>query len=74
MLSMLLEGGVIHYNVVQVYDNKAVKNGWRIMFMSVQNVAGALLRPNNIMKNSKDPYLVMHVVFGSSPLTIQTWQ
>lgn len=74
MLSMFLEGGAIYHNVVQVYDNKAVKNGWRIMFMSVQNVAGALLRPNNIIKNSKDPYLVMHVVFDSSPLTIQTWQ
>ena len=49
------------------------KYGWKILFMRVQNVAGALVSPKGITKNSYEPYLVTHVVFGSSPSAILTW-
>ena len=40
------------------------KYRWKILFMSVQNVTGPLVRPKGITKNSYEPYLVTHVVFG----------
>lgn len=43
-----------------------------LIHMSVQNVAGALVRPKGITSHSKHPYRVKHVVFGSSPSAIRT--
>lgn len=37
-------------------------------------MAGALVNPKGMTKTSNDPYLVMHVVFGSSSATICTCQ
>jgi len=42
--------------------------------MRVQNVAGALVKPKGITKNSNAPYLVTQVVFASSPSAMRTCQ
>ncbi len=39
----------------------------------VQNMAGALVIPKGITKNSYEPYLVRQMVFSSSPSRIQIW-
>ena len=43
------------------------KYGWKILFMSVQNIVGALVSPKGIIKNLYEPYLVTHEVFDSFP-------
>jgi hypothetical protein len=42
-------------------------------FMSVQNVAGALVNPKGITKNLYEPYLMWQVVFSLSLSVIQIW-
>ena len=46
--------------------------GLKILFMSVQNIASALVRLKGITKNSYESYRVTHVVFGSSSFVIFT--
>jgi hypothetical protein len=38
--------------------------------MNVQNVAGALVNPKGITKNSYKPYIVQQVIFFLSPSAI----
>jgi len=40
-------------------------------FMSVQNVAGALVSPKNITKKIYEPYLMRQMIFFSSPFAIR---
>jgi hypothetical protein len=42
-------------------------------FMNVQNVAGALVNPKGIIKNSYELYLVQQSIFFLSPSKIQNW-
>lgn len=49
---------------------KLSRNGWRNLLIRMQNVVDELVRTNNITRNSKDLYLVTHVVFDLSPLAI----
>jgi hypothetical protein len=73
MLHMLFHGVAIDQNVVYVYNHKIINHSRKMSFMSVQNVAGASVRPKDITKNSYEPYLVQQAVFSSSPYVIQIW-
>jgi len=64
---------IIDQNVIYVYDHKVIKPLSEDVFMKVQNVAGALVNPKGITKNSYEPYFVRQVVFSSSPFVIQIW-
>lgn len=74
VLRMFLEHGVIHHDVVQVYNDEASRNDWRNLFIRVQKAAGVLVRRNDITRNSKDSHMVIHTVFGSSSLAMRTCQ
>jgi len=45
-------------NVVYGYDIKSSSQSRKMLFMSVQNVTGALVSPKSIIKNLYEPYLV----------------
>lgn len=72
---MFLQCLAIDDDVVQVYytSTNRSKYGWNSLFMRVQKVAGALVRPKGMTKNSNAPYRVTHVVFGSLPSAMRTW-
>lgn len=68
MFSIILERVILYATISSKYSTiKRSRNGYSILFMSVQNVAYVFVRPKGITKNSKDPYLFTYVVFGSSP-------
>ena len=45
---------------------------WKMSFMKCWNVAGALVRPIGMTRNSNDLYHVRKAVFHSWPAAIQT--
>jgi hypothetical protein len=51
---------------------KARRKSCKMSFMSAWNVAGALVRPNDITKNSKWPWRVRNVVFSMSTDSMHT--
>ena len=62
------------YGLVALQNKKldSIIYGLSTLFMSVQKVGGALVRPKGITRNLKDPYLIVHVVFSLSPLAMHT--
>lgn len=62
------ESGYTQYNII---GRPSTTNFFMESFMRVQNMAGALVNPNGMTKNSKAPYLVTQV--ASSLSAMRTW-
>lgn len=41
--------------------------GYKISFINLMNVLGALVRPKGVTSNSYRPNIVLHAIFDSSP-------
>jgi hypothetical protein len=58
---MFFNGFGIHKDIIMIMNSSTFL--WKIEFMKLVNVDGALPNPNGITKNSYKPYLVLIAIF-----------
>jgi hypothetical protein len=58
---MFFNGFGIHKDIIMIMNPSTFL--WKIEFMKLVNVDGALPNPNGITKNSYKPYLVLIAIF-----------
>jgi hypothetical protein len=58
---MLFNSLGIHQNIIMIMNSSNFL--WKIEFMRLVNVDGALPNPNGITKNSYKPYFVLIAIF-----------
>jgi hypothetical protein len=58
---MFFNGLGIHQNIIMIMNSSNFL--WKIEFMRLVNVDGALAIPNGITKNSNKPYLILIAFF-----------